>query len=120
MNEFLKLVYCSIACGAISMTTAKSKIFQPLRDWITAKSPWLGEGVSCPYCTSHWVSLALMLVYHPRPLTCDVAIIDYFVATMMMVALSSVSSWVIFQAYAAMVTPDYQALKAALEYKSRR
>lgn len=113
MNEFLKLVYCSIACGAISMTISKAKIFLPFREWITNKSEWLGDGLSCPYCMSHWVSLALMIVYRARPLDCGVLIIDFFVATMMMVALSSITARVIYSSYAAMATtPDYPAPKS--------
>lgn len=114
--EILTLIYCSIACGAISMTTSKAKVFAPVRSWITRKSEWLGEGVSCPYCTSHWVSLVLMILYRPRPLDCGIYLIDFFTATMMMVALSSITARVIFSAYAVMASsPEDESPK----YKTR-
>jgi hypothetical protein len=106
--EFLKLVFLSIACGAISMTISKSAAFAPLRRRVKARSAFLGGGLACPYCTSHWVALALMLIYFPRPLHCGITVIDFLVGTMMVVALASATAWMIYSAYAAMAAPEEQ------------
>jgi hypothetical protein len=99
--EFLKLVFLSIACGAISMTVSKSLFFLPLRRWIKNRSTWAWEGISCPFCTSHWVALLLMVVYFPRPFTQGV-FFDFVVGTMMMVALASITARVIYSSYSVM------------------
>ncbi len=106
--EFLKLVFLSITCGAISMTISKSKLFVPPRKWIKNRSTFLGGGLACPYCTSHWVALVLMLIYFPRLLHCGIIAIDFCVETMMVVAMASVTAWVIYSAYAAMTSSEEQ------------
>jgi len=102
MNEFLALVFLSIACGAISMTISRSEMFAPLRGWIKGRSAFLGGGLSCPYCTSHWVAFILVLVYFPHLLHCGSTVVDFCVETMMVVALASATAWMIYSAYAAM------------------
>ncbi len=112
-NEFHALLFCSSVCGAVSMTISTAKGFSGLRTWVKSKNEWIGEGLSCPYCTSHWVALILMLIYRPRPLDCGIYLIDFFTATMMMVALASITARAIFSAYAVMApspdeTPKYK------------
>lgn len=119
--EFFKLLLLSLACGSISMTISKSKFFQPLRARLksrgTKRATFIGEGLSCPYCVSHWTAYILMLIYFPRPLSYGIvflhpsakilmASVDLFVGTMIIVALSSVTARVIFSAYSAMTPPE--------------
>jgi hypothetical protein len=106
MTEFFQLVLLSIACGAISMTVSKSKVFLPVRRWIKSWSVFLGEGLACPYCTSHWVAFILMLIYFPRVLHSGVTVIDFCVETMVVVAMASMTAWVVYSAYAAMTHPE--------------
>lgn len=97
--EILKLFLLSIACGAVSMTISKAKIFLPLRDWISQRNAWAGEGISCPYCTSHWVAFILMMFYFPHPLHCGFIIVDFLVSLMVVVALASLTARLILYSY---------------------
>ncbi|MAS94939.1 MAG: hypothetical protein CMO55_17215 [Verrucomicrobiales bacterium] len=56
----------SIVTACISFSVSETKLFEPLRNWISARSSFCGELVKCPYCFGHWVSLALVLIYQPR------------------------------------------------------
>jgi hypothetical protein len=102
VNEFLKLVYLSIAVGAISLVITKSQIFNAFHAWLEKRSLFLEDMLSCPWCTSHWVSLFFVLVYHP--LVVNVwAPLDYFVSIMIVVALSSITARLIWSAYKPMM-----------------
>lgn len=98
MNDFLKLVYLSIACGAISLVVSKGAIFNSFHIWLDTRAAWLEKVLSCPWCTSHWVSLGLVLVYHPLVVNAFLPL-DYLVSIMIMVALASVTVKVIFSTY---------------------
>jgi hypothetical protein len=95
----IQTVYLSLAVGAMSMTIAKARVFRPLRELITRRSEKLGELISCPYCTSHWVSFIFTAVYFPRILVTRFVVLDWFVAAMAVVALSSVTCALIYHAY---------------------
>jgi hypothetical protein len=101
-NEIIKIVLLSLACGAMSMTLSKAKISAPFRAWVKKRNPWIGEGLSCPYCTSHWIALILTCIYFPRPVFSGLWFPDFFVSLMILVAmsaLSSVTTRLIFLAY---------------------
>lgn len=99
------LVYLSVACGAISLLLTKSSVLNPVHDWLGKNAPFVGKMLSCPWCTSHWVALALVLAYDPLAITAYdhasyqlvswfrfvVVPLDYAVAVMVMVALSTVT-----------------------------
>jgi hypothetical protein len=108
MAEILSLCMLSLACGAASMTIAKSSIFEGLRVWVSRRWPMAGKGISCPYCTSHWVAFALTAVYfrQVRFISCGIAILDFFTAAMAMAALAAIPARVIFSAYSAMGQKD--------------
>lgn len=53
----------AFAVAAMSYTIAKTKVSAPFRAWVKSKSEWAGGLVSCPYCTSHWLTLAAMLTF---------------------------------------------------------
>jgi hypothetical protein len=65
MNSFYEVMVIALATAAISLTISKGRIFIPLREWIASRNTWLGELVSCFYCTSHWVAIALVVIYQP-------------------------------------------------------
>lgn len=108
MAEFLNLCMLSLACGAVSMTIAKSSIFEGLRGWVSRRWPTAGKGISCPYCTSHWVAFALTAVYfrQVRFISSGVTIFDFFAIAMAMAALAAIPARVIFSAYSAMGQKD--------------
>lgn len=104
-SEFIRLAFLSLPCGAISMTIAKSKFFEGIRKYFMARVPIIGEGISCPYCVSHWVALVLTVIYAPEPLglSGNWNLINYFVSMMAIVALAAIPARVIFSAYSAMI-----------------
>lgn len=51
----------SAACACVSLTVTRAKVTARFRSAVQARSAWFGELVSCPYCFSHWASLALVL-----------------------------------------------------------
>ena len=60
------LIILSFAVSAISLTLARSKVFESLRRFTLAQNRWMGELISCPYCLSHWISILLVIVYRPE------------------------------------------------------
>lgn len=105
MNEtfmhFLKILVLSLSVSSISMTTAKSPIFEGFRSLIERISTWLGKLVNCPYCTSHWLSLLAVILYRPV-LFEQSRFIDYIVAVFAIVTLSSFWSGLIYRAFKTM------------------
>lgn len=95
-------IVLAFATAAISMTTAKSVVFKPLRKRIAVKSKWLGELVRCPYCTSHWVGFVFAFIYKPYFLHSGVPLLDWFVSALALVGAASLFAFVIYKVYAAM------------------
>lgn len=56
------LIILAMAVSTISLTVSKSKIFESTRNWVSGRSKWLGELISCFYCFSHWVAAVLVLL----------------------------------------------------------
>lgn len=101
MNQLLssgfQIMIISLAVSAISMTLAKSELFEPLRNNITEQSEWLGKLVNCPYCTSHWVAIAFVAIYQPSPFR--VIVVDQVMVVFALVTLASFWSGLIYRAY---------------------
>jgi Protein of unknown function (DUF1360) len=105
VRNVFHLVYLSVACGATSLLLTKSTVLDPMHAWLGKNAPFLGKMLSCPWCTSHWVALGLVLAYDPLAITeydhatyqlmswakYVVVPLDYIVAVMVMVALSTVT-----------------------------
>jgi len=81
------VIELGVACGAISLVVAKGKIFAKPHDWLALKFPFLDEILSCTWCTSHWVSAVLVLMYR-KSLCHNIA--DYIVQVFVVVAISQV------------------------------
>lgn len=90
MPPILLIAYLALAIAAISMTTAKASIFRPLRLKVEDRNEWLGELVKCPYCTSHWLAFGAEAIYQPRLVHSGVALLDYALSAMAMVALATI------------------------------
>lgn len=113
MNQnILTVCVLSLACGAASMTIAKSGIFAPFRGWLTTKwkatpdgsrseRAWgfLNELFGCPYCVSHWLAGVAVAIYRPQ-LTHAWWPVDLAVSTMTVVCLSAWSGGLIYRAFA--------------------
>ncbi len=78
----------SMVVACLSYTLTESALFARLRNHARAASPWLGALLSCGYCTGHWIALALVLAYRPRPLS-GWWLLDYFCAVLMVAWLAA-------------------------------
>jgi hypothetical protein len=94
------VIVLAFAVSSISMTLSKARIFKPIRRWINARNKWLGELVDCPYCTIHWVAFAAIAIYRPVVVVSGLRILDLFVSAFVVIAVASVVSGWIFQAFA--------------------
>ena len=54
------LLSVSLVVMWLSNTIDRERICEPLRARLGGKETWLGYLVSCPYCVSHWIALALV------------------------------------------------------------
>lgn len=63
------LAIYSVALGAVATTIAAGRVFKEFRFAVHRRSLWLGALVSCPYCTSHWLSAIGLLLLSIRPVT---------------------------------------------------
>ncbi|MEO5767176.1 MAG: DUF1360 domain-containing protein [Polyangia bacterium] len=62
MNGLVQLLLLALVVMGLSHTIARERIAEPLRRWLGGKETWLGYLVSCPYCLSHWLAMALVPV----------------------------------------------------------
>lgn len=86
----------ALATAAISATVSKARVFAFAREWIASRNTWLGELVSCSYCTSHWVAIALVAIYRPVLISQCIAV-DLLVSVFGVVAISAIVSGVIIK-----------------------
>jgi hypothetical protein len=91
-----QVVVLALAIAAISVTTAKSRIFASARSWINERNEWLGELASCQYCTSHWLALVFVAIYRPVIIK-QWIIVDLLVSLFSMVAIAAVISGLIIK-----------------------
>lgn len=94
MEGLYEVFALSLATAAISTTTSRSKFFASTREWLAAKSEFLGGLAACGYCTSHWVAAGLVLVY--RPVLIDLWLpVDLVVSIFAVIAVANIVSGMI-------------------------
>ena len=101
----ITIAILALATASVSMTLSKAQIFAGLRKWLLDGCwlrVWVGELLSCPYCTSHWVALVLVLAYRPILVQAWLPL-DLAVAVFVIVTLAAPLQWVIFKVFAAMM-----------------
>ena len=103
LTALLIVMLLGTAASPVAMVVTKAKLFRPLRDRIAARSTWLGELFSCPFCMSIWIAGALTAVYMPRPVRSGCVVVDVIVACMLMVVVAALGCGLIFRAYAPMM-----------------
>jgi hypothetical protein len=81
--------YLALAVATISLTISKGVIFRSTRDWIAKHSEWFGSLVRCPYCLAHWLAFGGVAIYRLRLVHSNVALVDYFVSAMVVIALAT-------------------------------
>lgn len=109
VNFILLLLLISAATSAISLTISRAKIFEWLRKGLPKRKPpgkFLAELISCPYCISHWVALALVWAY-PLRFTGNFYV-DLIVLTFAVVGISAVMSGKVYAAVASIGDQEYE------------
>lgn len=62
-----QVLLLSAVTACTSFTLAEAELFSGYRRMANRAHPWLGKLSRCAYCTSHWVSLSLVLGLRPDP-----------------------------------------------------
>lgn len=60
MHPWLIILLVVCATSTVSITVTKSKVMEPLREWLKNKNQWAGKLFSCAYCFSHWTAFLLV------------------------------------------------------------
>jgi hypothetical protein len=58
----LDMLLLGMIAASVSVTISESSLFKSLRGWLDIYNPFLGEMISCCYCTSHWVALIIFIL----------------------------------------------------------
>lgn len=83
----------SLATASIAFGVSESKLLRPLREWVTRRSRFWGEMISCGYCLGHWAAFVLVVIYRPR-LFAAWWVLDYFL-TLLIVAWLAAFQWIV-------------------------
>lgn len=76
LTDLGRLLILALATSALSITLTKSSMFEPARELIK-RWPVLYKLATCPYCTSHWIALVIV-IHEPLRAGYGGAIIDVF------------------------------------------
>lgn len=95
------LLVLGAACGVVAMTLSKATIFSRLRVWVDRQSEWLGDLIGCPYCTSHWIALAAVIAFQPRPVETSWYVLDMIVSVFALTFVASLACGAISRAFEA-------------------
>ena len=121
MEKIIAVIILSLAVSAVSVTITKGAIFEKIRCAIEKRSCFFGELVRCPYCTSHWLSFAVVLVYQPLLVSSGNLIADLIITAFAIVALAAMATRLIVPQATRKVTEDQslieenEALRQTLE-----
>lgn len=88
-----QIIWLSIITASIAFTLTETKLFLPLREWVSKRSKFFGKLVNCGYCSGHWIAFALVAIYKPRLLDCCV-VLDYFL-TAIAIAWLGAFQWIL-------------------------
>lgn len=88
----LVLLLASVS-ACISFTICEMQIFAGFRLWAAERNQLLGKLASCAYCLGHWISFALVAIYHPRLFEAWWPL-DYFL-TALVIAWISALQWIV-------------------------
>lgn len=77
MTDLARLLGVALAGAAVNTIVTRSTIFRKLREWLDARSTFLGDLVYCPLCFGTWTGLLLAAVLDLR-LFGGPAVVDWF------------------------------------------
>jgi hypothetical protein len=67
--------------------------------WVQKAAEKVGYLVTCPYCSSHWISLLVVVLFRPNVHVYDNILMNIAVLTMALVAISALWVLIIYNAY---------------------
>ena len=117
------LIYILIGAlfgASISYTIACSGLFDTLRKFVKSKNAKLGEGINCPWCVSHYVTLGYLIVtWQSLPTLFTLSKFMHFLILWFVIqTVIGVFHYVLIRTY--MPIAQMQAQKAILEAKLRK
>ncbi len=89
LTNIYTLVLLALADWLIATTISRARVFRPMRAAIKRRSDYLGEGISCQYCISHWVGFILTGIYRPRLLISGFWPVDVIVSGFIVISLGA-------------------------------
>lgn len=105
-KSLIEILILALAVAVISLTVTKSTLFEKPRQWILERSAWIGKLVTCPYCTSHWVSFVLVALYQPKITHSPWWQLDLLVSAFAIVALAMPIAFVVHRSFQGIGTAD--------------
>jgi len=84
----------SAATASVAFTISETILFRSFREFVKARSAWLGKLFSCGYCLGHWVALGLVAAYRPRLFFSSYVGLDYAL-TVLLVAWVAAFQWIL-------------------------
>jgi hypothetical protein len=114
-EDIIRSAVLALAVANVSLVLTKAGIFAWYREFFERRFQAAPEGsrsekfwhffaelTSCPWCTSHWITFAVIAIYQPRPVRCGWWFVDLVVAAFVVVTLNAWFAGLIHKAYASM------------------
>ena len=89
-----QVVLLSLVTASVALALSETTLFAGLREWVKARSAWLGRLACCGYCLGHWIAFGLVAVYRQRPYDAW-WLLDY-VLTALVIAWLAAFQWAAF------------------------
>jgi hypothetical protein len=83
-----QVVWLSLVTASVAFTLSEATVFAGPREWVKARSAWLGKLACCGYCLGHWVALGLVAIYRPRLFEAW-WVLDYFLTALVIAWLAA-------------------------------
>ena len=61
-----QVVILSLVTASVAFMLCETTLFAGLREWVKARSVWVGKLACCGYCLGHWVAFGLVAIYRPK------------------------------------------------------
>jgi hypothetical protein len=88
----------ALAASGISMSFTQGSMFDSLRKWIADRNKLIGDLARCFFCMSHWVAIAGVAIYLPRPVRFWLPA-DLVVSVFVAVAIATIVSGLMFASF---------------------
>lgn len=112
------LTSLALADWLIATTIARARVFRPLRTWVKVRSDYLGEGISCQYCISHWVGFFLAAIYRPRFVESPWPLLDTIISAFIVIGLGALIARTLGKTPPDGVHPDCKAYREVAEQRN--